>query len=65
MLEEEQARYGFRLEAVNVDSTPELAQRYGEQVPVVVVNGKVRFWGRINSVLVERFLQAETNRPVD
>lgn len=57
-----QEKYRFRLEAVDVDREPELVQRYGELVPVVVVDGKVRFWGNINRVLLERFLAAEARR---
>jgi glutaredoxin len=54
LLERYQARYRFHLETVDVDSDPELAARHGERVPVVTVNGKVRFWGRVNPVLLER-----------
>src|SRR5262245_531418 len=55
----EQRRHGFRLEAVDVDADAELAARYGEQVPVVTVNGKVRFRGGVNGVLLTRLLRAE------
>jgi glutaredoxin len=60
MLEALAARYPLDLEAVDVDGDPELAQLHGDRVPVIVVNGKERFWGRINRVLVERLLRAET-----
>jgi glutaredoxin len=59
LLEKEQQRYGFRLSARDVDARPELAARHGEQVPLVIVNGKVRLWGRINAVLLRRLLRAE------
>ena len=49
---------GFTLEKQDVDASPELRERFGECVPVVVVNGKVRFRGRVNPVLLERLLHA-------
>ena len=52
-----QKRYGFPLTAVDVDSDPSLATEYGECVPVVAVDGKVRFRGRVNAVLLERMLR--------
>jgi len=50
-------RFGFELEAIDADGNPDLVRLYGERVPVVVVNGRERFWGRINRVLLERFLE--------
>jgi glutaredoxin len=57
-LEEARCRYGFALRAEDVDADVKLAERFGEQVPVVVVNGKVRFWGSVNPVLLDRLLHA-------
>jgi glutaredoxin len=51
-----QRRYGFTLERVDVDSDPALASAHGECVPVVAIDGKVRFRGRVNGVLLERML---------
>jgi hypothetical protein len=56
-LEKQQERYGFHLEAVDVDSDSELAARYGDTVPVVTVDGKERFRGRVNEVLLRRLLR--------
>jgi glutaredoxin len=61
-LQQAQQRHGFSLDSVDVDQAPPLAAQFGEQVPVVEVNGKVRFWGRINPVLVERLFRAEARR---
>ena len=58
LLQNEQRRHGFKLAYVDVDTSPELAARHGLEVPVVCVNGKVRFRGVINRVLWERLLQA-------
>src|SRR5262245_47769350 len=60
LLERQRRRYGFRLEAVGVAAAADLAARYGREVPVVEVNGKVRFRGVVNPHLLERLLWAET-----
>jgi len=60
LLERYQRRYGFRLEAVDVDGDPALAALHGNWVPVVTVNGKVRFRGRVNEVLLKRVLDASS-----
>ncbi len=59
-LERQQGRYQFSLEQKDVDTDPALAAAYGEWVPVILVNGKVRFRGRVNPVLLERLLRAES-----
>jgi hypothetical protein len=58
VLEEARRRHGFGLEAVDVDTSAELAAQYGECVPVVVVNDKVRFRGHVNRFLLQRLLDA-------
>jgi glutaredoxin len=63
-LRRQQRRYALTLEARDVDADPALAASYGEQVPVVTVNGKVRFRGRVNEVLLTRLLRAETRKSV-
>ena len=54
LLEEARARHRFALEKVDVDTDTELTARYGLEVPVVMIDGKVRFRGRINAVLLRR-----------
>lgn len=58
-LEEARGRYPLTLEAIDIDSDPALAVRHGEEIPVVLVNGQLRFRGRVNPVLLERLLRAE------
>ena len=60
-LRREQRRHGFRLEAVDVDTDPELVTRHGTCVPVVTVNGRVRFRGAVNPVLLRRLLRASAS----
>jgi hypothetical protein len=55
-LADAQRRTGFALETVDVDGSPELTARYGICVPVVTVNGRERFRGTVNRVLLERIL---------
>jgi glutaredoxin len=54
-----QQRHRFALEEVDVDLSPALAEQYGSAVPVIAINGKVRFRGVVNPVLLNRLLHAE------
>jgi glutaredoxin len=49
-----QRRYGFTLQSADVDADLALAAEHGEHVPVVAVDGRVRFRGAINPVLLRR-----------
>jgi glutaredoxin len=60
-LREEQLCRGFVLEVVDIDTDPELRAQYGEQVPVVTVNGKLRFRGVVNPILLKRLFRAESD----
>ncbi len=61
-LEDAQRRYGFQLDSVDIDSDPELARRYTDCVPVVTINGKVRFRGQLSPALLEKVLREETRK---
>ena len=58
-LQEARRRYQFPLAVVDVDSDPVLAAQHGNWVPVVTVDGKVRFRGAVNRLLLIRLLEAE------
>ena len=60
LLKDFQQNYGFQIAEVDVDADPELVAKYGNEVPVVVMGGKVRFRGVVNPVLLERLLTAES-----
>jgi glutaredoxin len=62
LLEVMRARFNFKLEIVDVDNSAELVQLYGDRVPVLMIGGKDRLWGKINPVLLDRLLRAECNR---
>jgi glutaredoxin len=55
-------RHGLAPELVDIDRVPELRQRYTACVPVVVIDGKERFRGQINEMLLKRIL-AEPQPP--
>ena len=59
LLDDYRLRYGFTVQTVDVDSDAALAAAHGSFVPVVAVDGKVRFRGVINPVLLDRLLDAE------
>ena len=63
VLTEAQQRRPFTLETKDVDASPEWTTQYGDCVPVVLVNGKVRFRGGVNSVLLRRILDAPSESP--
>ncbi len=52
-------RLGLRIRVTDITGQEELLQRYGEEVPVVFINGKKRFMGRIDPVLLLRTVDAE------
>lgn len=51
-------RHGLTPRPVDIDADPELASKYNECVPVVVIDGHERFRGRVNEVLLRRLLGA-------
>jgi glutaredoxin len=60
LLRDQQSRWGFAIEEVDIDRDPELVAKYDTAVPVVAVNGKVRFRGVVNPALLDRLLIAES-----
>lgn len=52
-------RHGFTLSKVDIDADPELKGRFTSCVPVVEIDGKIRFRGRVNEVLLERLVGDE------
>lgn len=50
------ARYGLAFESVDIDADVQLRSRYDQCVPVVVIDGRERFRGRIDERLLRRLL---------
>lgn len=55
-------RHGLTVREVDIDQQPDLRAKYNECVPVVVIDGKERFRGRVSEVLFERLLAATQHR---
>jgi glutaredoxin len=62
VLHDAQRHHRFKIVEVDVDSDPDMVLKYGAEVPVVALDGKVRFRGVINPSLLERLLLAERRR---
>lgn len=60
LLRDRQRRHGFAIEEIDIDTDPDLVAKYNIEVPVVSLNGKVRFKGLVNPVLLDRLLIAES-----
>ena len=49
-------RFRLNIELVDIAGDLELESRHGERIPVVEIDGKERFFGRIDEVLLRRLL---------
>jgi glutaredoxin len=50
------ARHGLQPQQVDIDANTELREQFTNCVPVVQIDGKIRFRGRVNEVLLKRLL---------
>ena len=50
------AQNGLIATTVDIDEDEKLVARYNQCVPVVTINGKERFRGRVNEMLLRRIL---------
>lgn len=60
LLNDRRRRHRFALAEVDIDADPALVAAHGQWVPVVAVDGKVRFRGVVNPALLDRLLLAES-----
>ena len=60
LAEEILCRHGLSVKTIDIDDDPALRQKYTDCVPVVVIDGKERFRGRVNGVLLKRLLVERT-----
>lgn len=50
--------HGLAVRTIDIDRDPDLVAHYGECVPVVFIDGRERFRGRIDPLLLRRLLSA-------
>ena len=50
-------KYGLEPQLVDIDEHPDKLAQYNECVPVVEIDGKVYFRGRVNEVLLRRLIR--------
>jgi glutaredoxin len=55
------ARHGLNPTLVDIDADPQLRERFGTCIPVVEINGRIRFRGRVHPVLLRRQLRLKGN----
>lgn len=54
--------YGIRATEVDIDGDESLRKKFDTCVPVVEIDGKVRFRGRVDPVLLRRLLRGRGDR---
>ncbi len=52
--------HGLRATEVDIDADESLREKFNTCVPVVEIDGKVRFRGRVDPVLLKRLLHNRT-----
>lgn len=57
VLERGLARKSVEIVEVDIDADPELFAQFDTCVPVVAIDGVVRFRGRVNTVLLDRLVR--------
>ena len=53
VVERVRLRFPFLLRVINIETDPELERAYGEQIPVVFINGNKAFKYRVDEVELE------------
>jgi glutaredoxin len=46
-----------RIEEIDIDDDPELQQRFGTTIPVIECDGKIRFKGQVDELLLRRLIE--------
>ena len=49
-------QFGLRPTVIDIDERADLRSKYNDCVPVVVMDGKIRFRGKVNPVLLGRLI---------
>ena len=53
-------RHGLHPQFVDIDADPELRAKLDTCVPVIEIDGRIRFRGRVNELLLRRLLESHT-----
>ena len=53
-------KHGLAVREIDIDADPQLHERYTECVPVVFIQGRERFRGRVDERLLRRILRHES-----
>lgn len=56
------AEFGLSVETIDIDADPKLCEQYNECVPVVWIEGRERFRGRIDPRLLRRLVKQMRTR---
>ncbi len=51
-------QHGLRPRVIDIDHDPALQERFDTCVPVVEIDGKVRFRGRVDALLLRRIIRS-------
>lgn len=62
LLEQLQTEFEFLLRVVDVDDQADLERKFGDKVPVILMDGRPRLWGRINPALLRRMIEKRSPR---
>jgi len=49
--------HGLTVESIDIDNDAELREKYNLLIPVVWIDGKERFRGKVNPILLRRLLE--------
>jgi glutaredoxin len=52
------AKWLPEIEEVDITTSPDLLEKFREQIPVVEIDGRIRFRGQVNEVLLRRLIDA-------
>ncbi len=50
-------QHGLTVQSVDIDNDPTLREKYDLLVPVIWIDGKERFRGQVNPILLRRLLE--------
>ncbi|MBS0207264.1 MAG: glutaredoxin family protein [Planctomycetes bacterium] len=61
---QEHARWLPPVNSVDIDSDPRLVEQFGTCVPVLALDGKIRFRGKVDATLLRRLIEGTPPIPI-